>query len=130
LILALPVAAQETRASAVAKHDAEFAASDTNKDGFLTPKELVARMKRMKVSGREVDDTHARRLAALVMVRTAANGDGKVSKAESQAVMKRLFARYDLNGDGKVDGAEAAKARAAARAAAAAKPGSSKATGR
>lgn len=131
LTCAAPAAAQETRASAVGKLDAEFAASDTNKDGFLTPAEVVARMKRMKVRGREMDDTHARRLAALFMVRTDTNGDGKVSKAETEATMKRVFARYDLNGDGKVDGAEAAKARAAASAAAAAaKPGTSKATGR
>lgn len=129
--VAMPAAAQETRTSAVTKLDKEFAESDTNHDGFLSPAEVVARMKKMNVNGREMDDTHARRLAALFMVRTDANGDGKVSKAESEATMKKVFARYDLNGDGKVDGEEAAKARAAANAAAtkAAKP-KPKATGR
>ena len=38
--LALPAAAQETRRSAETKLDGEFAASDANKDGFLSQAEI------------------------------------------------------------------------------------------
>ena len=102
--------AQETRAGATAKLDAEFAASDTNRDGFLSPAEVEARMMRMKLSGgRTLDAVHAKRVAALFMARADANKDGKVSKAESAALMGTVFSAYDLNRDGKVDASEAAK---------------------
>ncbi|MGJ3628432.1 hypothetical protein AB5I41_18540 [Sphingomonas sp. MMS24-JH45] len=57
----------------------------------------------------------AKAAGAAVPARADANGDGKVSKAESQKMMASTFSRYDLNGDGRVDGEEAAKARADAR---------------
>lgn len=107
---------QETRASATAKLDREFAASDTNKDGFLSPAEIEARMGRMKVgAGKTLDATHAKRVAALFLARADTNKDGKVSKAESNALMGAVFNAYDKNGDGKVDATEAARARAAAK---------------
>ncbi len=119
LALAGPALAQETRATAKAKLGTEFEQSDTNGDGFLSPAEAEARMLKMKVAkGRTLDPVHAKRVAALFVARADANKDGKVSKAESQALMGAVFNRYDLNKDGKVDGAEAAKARAAAGAAA------------
>ena len=109
--------AQETRAGAAAKLDTEFAASDTNRDGFLSPAEVEARMMRMKLSGgRTLDAVHAKRVAALFMARADANKDGKVSKAESAALMGTVFSAYDLNRDGEVDASEAAKARTAAKA--------------
>jgi Ca2+-binding EF-hand superfamily protein len=114
--VATPAAAQETRASASAKLDAEFAASDTNKDGFLSPAEFEARATKMKVGGgRTLDATHAKRVATLFFARADTNKDGKVSKAESDALMGAVFNAYDVNRDGKVDGAEATKARAAAK---------------
>ena len=114
---AAPAAAQETRASANAKLDAEFKQSDANKDGFLSPAEIEARMRRMKVAtGGTLDAVHARRIAALFMQRGDTNKDGRISRAESRALMGAVFARYDANGDGRVEGGEAAKARAAARA--------------
>jgi Ca2+-binding EF-hand superfamily protein len=114
LALATPALAQETRASAKAKLAGEFEASDRNGDGFLSPAEVEARMRRMKVaSGKTLDATHAKRVAALFIARADRNKDGKISAAESQALMGAVFNRYDLNRDGKVDGEEAAKARAA-----------------
>jgi len=110
---------QETRASATAKLDKEFAASDANKDGFLSPAEIEARMGKMKMGGgKSLDPTHAKRVAALFLARADTNKDGKVSKAESGALMGAVFNAYDTNKDGKVDGAEAARARAAANGAA------------
>lgn len=115
---------QETRASATAKLDKEFAASDANKDGFLSPAEIEARMGRMKVgAGKTLDPTHAKRVAALFLARADTNKDGKVSKAESAALMGAVFNAYDTNRDGKVDATEAARARAAAKGAVQAKAG-------
>ncbi|TCP35529.1 hypothetical protein [Sphingomonas sp. BK235] len=113
---ALTVAAlgQETRASATAKLDTEFAASDANKDGYLSLPELEARMAKMKVRGKALDPVHAKRVAALVMARGDLDKDGKLSRAESDQLMGAVFSAYDLNHDGKVDAAEAARARAAA----------------
>ncbi|MEG8040903.1 hypothetical protein QP166_16740 [Sphingomonas sp. LR60] len=113
--LTATVLAQETRASATAKLDKEFAASDANKDGFLSPAEIEARMRKMKVgSGKTLDATHAKRVAALFLARADTNKDGKVSKRESDALMGAVFNAYDTNKDGKVDATEAARARAAA----------------
>lgn len=120
LLVPAAAAAQETRASANAKLDAEFTSSDGNGDGFLSPAEIEARMRKMKLSGgRTLDAVHARRVAGLFLVRGDTNKDGKVSKAESRALMGQVFTRYDSNGDGRVEGAEAAKARATAKAKAA-----------
>ena len=127
IALAAPALAQETKRSASAKLDSEFAVSDVNHDGFLSLAELEARMGKMKIGGgRTLDPVHAKRVAALFMARADTNGDGKVSEKESQALMGRVFAKYDLNGDGKVDGNEAAQARAAAKAQAGVKPGAAK----
>lgn len=113
--LTATVLAQETRASATAKLNREFAASDANKDGFLSRTEIEARMGKMKVGGgKTLDATHAKRVAALFLARADTNKDGKVSKAESDALMGAVFSAYDTNRDGKVDPAEAARARAAA----------------
>jgi Ca2+-binding EF-hand superfamily protein len=114
-----PAAAQETRRSAETKLDGEFAASDTNKDGFLSQAEVLARMSRMKVAGgKTLDPAQAKKIATLFVARADTNKDGKVSEAESQALMSNVFAKYDLNHDGRVDGQEAAAARAAAKGAA------------
>ncbi|MEH3100443.1 EF-hand domain-containing protein [Sphingomonas adhaesiva] len=121
-VAAVPALAQETRGSATQKLDAEFAASDTDHDGFLSPAEIEARMRKMKLGGgRTLDATHARRVAALFLARADTDKDGRVSKAESAALMGQVFSAYDLNRDGKVDAAELAKARAAGKAAAGAK---------
>ncbi|MBB3473753.1 EF-hand domain-containing protein [Sphingomonas sp. BK345] len=113
---ALTVAAmgQETRATATAKLDSEFAASDTNKDGYLSLAELEGRMAKMKIRGKTLDAVHAKRVAALVMTRGDLDKDGRLSRAESDQLMGAVFSAYDLNHDGKVDAAEAARARAMA----------------
>lgn len=117
VLMAVPAAAQETRASANAKLDAEFKQSDANKDGFLSRVEIEARLRRMKVAGgRTLDPVQAKRISALFLARGDINKDGRVSRTESRALMGAVFARYDSNGDGRVEGAEAQQARAAARA--------------
>lgn len=117
VLLAAPAAAQETRASANAKLDAEFKQSDANKDGFLSRAEIEKRLRRMKVAGgRTLDPVQAKRISALFLARGDINKDGRVSRTESRALMGAVFARYDSNGDGRVEGAEAQQARAAARA--------------
>ena len=117
LLLPAPALAQETRASAAAKLDTEFDASDTNRDGYLSLAELQVRMGKMKVAGgKTLPPAKARQLAQMFLARADTDGDKRVSKAESQKMMAATFARYDTNGDGRVDGAEALKARAAARA--------------
>ena len=117
VLLAAPAAAQETRASANAKLDAEFKQSDGNGDGFLSRAEIEARLRRMKVAGgRTLDPVQAKRISGLFLARGDTNKDGRVSRTESRALMGAVFARYDSNGDGRVEGAEAQQARAAARA--------------
>ena len=109
--LAVPAAAQETRASAAAKFRKEFAASDTNKDGFLSRPEVKTRIGRMGAAGKSLDPVHAERLADLWFTRADANKDGKVSEAEAQALLSATFAKYDANKDGKIGGEERAAAK-------------------
>jgi hypothetical protein len=110
--LATPALAQETRASASAKFKAEFAASDTNKDGVLTRAEVQARIGNMKVGPGRPDPVHAKRLADLWFTSADKNKDGKVTQAEAQALLAATFAKYDVNKDGKIGGDERAAAKA------------------
>ena len=71
LLLSAPLAAQETRATATAKFSAEFAASDTDKDGALTRAEVAAAYAWAREQGQEVlhepqvfPQYHARHYAA------------------------------------------------------------------
>ncbi len=111
-LLASPAVAQETRASAAAKFKAEFAASDTNKDGVLTRAEVQARIGAMKVGPGRPDPVHAKRLADLWFASADKNKDGKVTQGEAQALLAATFAKYDANGDGKIGGAERDAAKA------------------
>ncbi|KQM64172.1 hypothetical protein ASE75_09205 [Sphingomonas sp. Leaf17] len=112
-IIAGPVAAQETRATATAKFRAEFAASDTNKDGLLTQAEVQARIQRMRAGKTKTDPVHAKRLAGLWFSNADANKDGKVTEAEGQALLVATMDRYDANRDGKVGTGEKAQAKKA-----------------
>ncbi|MEG3163483.1 EF-hand domain-containing protein [Sphingomonas sp. PB2P19] len=108
--LATPALAQETRASAAAKFQKEFAASDTDKDGVLTRAEVQARIGQMKAGQGRVDPVHAKRMADLWFGSADRNKDGKVSQTEAQALLAATFAKYDANGDGKIGGDERAAA--------------------
>ena len=108
--LATPVLAQETRASAAAKFQKEFTASDTNKDGVLTRAEVQARIGQMKAGQGRVDPVHAKRMADLWFTSADRNKDGKVTLPEAQALLAATFAKYDANGDGKIGGDERAAA--------------------
>ncbi|WP_375394847.1 hypothetical protein [uncultured Sphingomonas sp.] len=87
--VALPVAAQDTRASASAKYDLEFAATDTNHDGVLTRAEVQARIAKMRAGGSRIDPVHSKRLADLWFDHADANNDGKVTRDEGQALLAR-----------------------------------------
>lgn len=94
--LAAPAVAQETRASAAAKFDKEFAASDANRNGVLDRAEVQARMQHMKVGGgKDLDAVHAKRVADLWFANADTNKDGKVTRAEAQALLARTFDRYE-----------------------------------
>ena len=112
-IIASPVSAQETRASASAKFKAEFAASDANKDGVLTQAEVQARIQRMRAGKTKTDPVHAKRLAGLWFANADANKNGKVTEAEGQALLVATMDRYDANRDGKVGTGEKAQAKKA-----------------
>jgi len=94
-ILAVPAVAQDTRASAAAKFDAEFTASDTNKDGALTRAEVQARIGRMAAGPKKIDPVRAKRLTDLWFTNADANKDGKVTKGEAQALLSKTFDRYE-----------------------------------
>ena len=111
--IALPAAAQDTRASASAKYDIEFAATDTNHDGVLTRAEVQARIAKMQAAGSRIDPVHVKRLADLWFDHADVNKDGKVTRAEGQALLAKTFDLYDRNHDGKIDADERARAASA-----------------
>lgn len=117
ILLAAPVAAQETRESAAAKFRAEFARSDLNKDGVLTRDEVTVRMGRWRAGQKKVDAPQVKRLTDLWFGRADANGNGKVTEAEAQRLLTAVFDRYDRNRDGKLGGEDrvAAKPKAQGR---------------
>lgn len=104
LVLAGPLAAQETQASATQRFSREFAQSDVNKDGVLTREEVAARMGRMKAGAKKMDPVHVKRLTDLWFTRADLNKNGKVTEAEAQTLLTAVFKRYDRNGDGKLGG--------------------------
>ena len=120
LVLALPATALAQKKPAGAPHrnalDAEFTASDTNKDGVLTRAEIDARTARMHVAGGKVSPADMKRLGDIWFARADANRDGKITKAEMNAMMTAVATRYDTNHDGTISLAERKAARAAAMA--------------
>ncbi|MDE0878302.1 MAG: EF-hand domain-containing protein [Sphingomonas bacterium] len=110
--IATPAFAQETEASAAAKFKKEFAATDTNKDGYWSRAEVNARVARMRDGKGKADQAKIKRLADMWFNTADTNRDGKVSEPEAEKLLKAMFRRYDANGDGKVGGAERAAAKA------------------
>ncbi len=113
--IALPATAQDTRASASAKYDLEFNATDTNRDGVLTRGEVQARIAKMQAAGNRIDPVHSKRLADLWFDHADTNKDGKVTRAEGQALLAKTFDLYDRNHDGKIDADERAAANGAVK---------------
>ena len=114
-LVALPAAAQSSRAVMLAQVRAEFAASDLDHDGVLTKAEVAARMEHMKVAGAAGPLTRqqASQLTDLWFRHADLNHDGRVTLAESEAATGQVFDRYDTNRDGVISPAERAAARAA-----------------
>ena len=96
------------RAEWKAGQEARFQSLDTNKDGKLTPDELVART---PVAGNSAlpNDRQAERQSAYFQ-RLDADKDGTVSLSEFLADADRNFARCDVNKDGRTDTAECRQA--------------------
>jgi Ca2+-binding EF-hand superfamily protein len=115
-LVASPAFAQETRASAIAKLDAEFKATDTDGNGTLSLAEVSARMGKMSAGTQQLDPVHAKRVAGLWFQSADRNKDGKVTRDESRALMIAVFDRYDIDHDGKITPIERAKAAEAAKA--------------
>ena len=99
--IALPATAQDTRASAAAKYNLEFNATDTNHDGVLTRAEVQARIEKMQAAGSRIDPVHSKRLADLW--------------SEGQALLAKTFDLYDRNHDGRIDADERAAANGAVK---------------
>ena len=110
-VLPAMVSAAERKPTAL---DAEFAATDTNRDGVLSRAEIDARTAKMKVAGGRVSPADMKKLGDIWFARTDANHDGRITKAEMASIMKAVGSRYDTNHDGTVSIAERKAARAAA----------------
>lgn len=91
---------------------AEFARSDTNKDGFLSRTEVANRVRRMDVGRSKLNGEQITDLSTLWFARADTNKDGRISQAEMQALLNATARRYDTNGDGVVSVAERQAARA------------------
>lgn len=119
-LVAVPAAAQNSRAALLAQVRAEFAATDLDHDGTLTRAEVAARVAHMRVggAGRPLTPQQAREITDLWFRNADANHDGRVTLAESEAAAGQMFDRYDTNHDGVISPAERAAARAALRPAA------------
>lgn len=114
---AVAVEPTNTRAAMVKALDAEFDATDTNKDGVLSPAEVQKRMGHMKLAnGKSFSELQVKKLAAMWFARTDLDHNGKVTKAESRKTAEMLFDRYDTNHDGVISGEERHAAEMAARA--------------
>lgn len=117
-LIVLTLTAAATPALAAGKKpnalDAEFAATDTNKDGVLSRAEIDARTAKMRVAGGKVTPADVKRLGDLWFAQADTDQNGKLTKTEMAAIMKAMAARYDTNHDGVVSIAERRAARAAA----------------
>ncbi len=111
-VLALPAAAQNNRAGALALVRSEFAATDLDHDGSLSRAEVEARFDHMKTASatHPLTRQQARQLTDLWFRSTDTNHDGRISLAESEAMMMQTFDRYDTNHDGVISPAERAAA--------------------
>lgn len=86
-----------TRAELIASVEARFAKRDTNKDGKITADER---------RGKAMRGDHRSRGGEGRPNRLDTDNDGAISKAEQVAQATRMFDYIDRNGDGKVDKAE------------------------
>ena len=92
---------------------AEFKASDTNKDGFLSRAEIQARVRRMDVGKTKMSPGQVEMLSQSLFARADINKDNKLSPPEMQRSLVAMARRYDTNGDGVVSMAERQAARSA-----------------
>ncbi len=110
--LPLPLQAQDTRKGLETRLGAEFKRWDVDGNGSVTRAEAQKAAGRPQ-KGLAVPPEQARALAALWFLRTDGNGDGKVTLAESRAMLRQTFARVDRDGNGTISPAERKAAQAA-----------------
>lgn len=97
-----------------------FTAADANRDNVLTSAEMdVAAAKHGGTQAAD-DKTSAEKIAVLDQ-----NGDGRLTAAEHDAGIERMFARMDRDGDGALSRAECAEGLKAMKKDQPAKPASS-----
>ena len=116
----LPLALLATAASAADKAPpvdsrlkAEFAASDTDKNGKLSRAEIRARVGRMDAGRTRLSPEQAQTLADRLFTLADRNRDGGITPTEMQGMFQAMAQRYDTNHDGTVSIAERKAARAA-----------------
>jgi Ca2+-binding EF-hand superfamily protein len=106
-----PALAEETPDSAAAKFKKEFAATDTNHDGYWSRAEVAARIARMRVGNKRGDDALIKQRADAWFTLADRNKDGKVSEAEATALLRAMVKQYDANRDGRISNAEKTRAK-------------------
>ncbi len=94
-----------------ARVKAEFAATDTNKDGTLSRAEVKSRIVRMDAGRGRMSPAQVDLLSTTWFDRADGNKDGKVTQPEMQKLLTAIARRYDTNGDGVVSLAERQAAR-------------------
>ena len=106
-----PKPGAETAAAVSPRVQAEFKATDANRDGFLSRAEIQARVQRMDVGRARMSPEQVQMLTSTMFTTADRNRDGKVSPAEMQGLLSAIARRYDTNGDGVVSVAEREAAR-------------------
>lgn len=110
--IATPALAEETPASAAAKFKKEFAATDTNHDGYWSRAEVAARIAHMRVGNKGgASDALIKQRADEWFTLADRNKDGKVSEAEATALLRAMVQKYDANRDGRISKAEQGRAK-------------------
>ncbi|HWK34944.1 hypothetical protein [Sphingomonas sp.] len=97
-----------TRAEFLAGAEARFARIDTNHDGVLSRDERRAGFRAMRpMPGRAMPMGMQRGgIGGRMLAGLDADGDGRISRAESDASAARQFQALDTNNDGRIDAAE------------------------
>lgn len=92
---------------------AEFTATDLNKDGTLSRAEIRARVAHMDAGAAQLSQAQATAYADRLFTMADTNKDNKLTPVEMQALFRTMAQRYDTNHDGVVSLAERQAARRA-----------------
>ena len=84
-----------TRAEHTAAAKKMFSESDANKDGIVTAAEMDAAMAKQGVKPDEFEKSSAEKIKVIDQ-----DGDGRLTTAEHNAGIEKMFGKMDTNGDG------------------------------